>query len=151
MRTFVDDLRTAFEIDPGAPGIVMATLAGELHEMGALLATATAASDGWDVTYLGPNLPAEQIALVARQKAARAIGLSIVLPTDEAALDEELRKLRRHVSAGITVIVGGRGASKVSAALGDIDAIQVADLQQLRQVLRTLPPRIEEPAHVRAR
>jgi methanogenic corrinoid protein MtbC1 len=151
VRAFLDGMRANFEIPPGGPSIVMTTLAGEHHEMGALLATATAASDGWDVTYLGPNLPAEQIALVARQKAARIIGLSIVLPADEAALDEELRKLRRHVGAGVDVIVGGRGASKVSAALGDIDAIRVTDLHGLRQVLATLLPAVEEPNHVRTR
>ena len=108
VRAFLDGMRTTFEVPPGAPGIVMTTLAGELHEMGALLATTTAASDGWDVIYLGPNLPAEQIALVARQKAARVIGLSVVLPADAAVLDEELRKLRRHLGAEIAVIVGGR-------------------------------------------
>jgi len=146
VRAFLDNMRATFETAQGAPTIVMTTLSGELHEMGALLATATAAGDGWDVIYLGPNLPSEQIALVARQKDARAIGLSVVLPEDEAALAEELDKLRRHVGAGIPIIVGGRGAVIVSEALDEIDAIQVADLQEFRQVLGALLLVTEEPA-----
>ena len=151
VRAFVDDMRAKFDSAHGAPAIVLTTLAGELHEMGALLATATAAGDGWDVTYLGPNLPSEQIALVARQKGARAIGLSVVLPEDAAALAEELHKLRRHVGPGISIIVGGRGAETVSEAVDEIAAIQVSDLQGLRQVLRTLWPSAEEPTGADAR
>jgi DNA-binding transcriptional MerR regulator/methylmalonyl-CoA mutase cobalamin-binding subunit len=146
IRAFIDDMRAEFEVTAGAPSVVMTTLAGELHELGALIATATAASDGWDVTYLGPNLPAEQIALVARQKGSRAIGLSIVLPEDDESLAEELHMLRRHVGTGISIIVGGRGASAASAALEEIDAIQAADLRELRQILSRLLPTVEGAA-----
>ena len=45
-----------------APGIVVTTPAGQTHEFGALFAAATAASEGWRVTYLGPDLPADDIA-----------------------------------------------------------------------------------------
>jgi len=151
VRAFVDDMMSALEVTTGAPAIVMTTLAGELHELGTLLAAATAAGDGWDVAYLGPNLPAEQIALVARQKGARAIGLSLVFPENEAALGDELSRLRRHIGPGIAIIAGGRGVATVSETLDDIDAIRVADLQELRQILLTVMPAAEEPVGDHAR
>jgi DNA-binding transcriptional MerR regulator len=146
VRAFVDDMRSALEVATGAPAVVMTTLAGELHELGALLAAATAAGDGWDVTYMGPNLPAEQIALGARQKGAQAIGLSLVFQENETALGEELHRLRRHVGPGIAIIAGGRRAATVSEILDEIGAIQVADLQELRQALVAVLPVAEEPA-----
>src|SRR5687767_14424485 len=41
---------------PGAPSLVVATPAGERHEIGAVLAAAAAAAEGWRVTYLGADL-----------------------------------------------------------------------------------------------
>jgi methanogenic corrinoid protein MtbC1 len=44
-----------------APKILVTTPQGQLHELGALIVSAVASTEGWNVTYLGPNLPAEEI------------------------------------------------------------------------------------------
>ena len=62
LRTFIQDLRDAHNISSDAPKLLVTTPATERHELGALLATATATDSGWDVTYLGPDLPAAEIA-----------------------------------------------------------------------------------------
>jgi methanogenic corrinoid protein MtbC1 len=138
VRGFLDNMRHSQEIKPGAPVIVMTTLAHEFHELGALLASAIAAGHGWDVTYLGPNLPAEDIALVARQKDARAVGLSIVNPEIGSSVREELHKLRRHLGPGRPIIVGGQGSSSVSETVTEIEAVRVENLIGLLQVLDSL-------------
>jgi DNA-binding transcriptional MerR regulator len=138
IRAFLDDMRDDYDIAPDAPVCVIATLSAELHELGALLAAAMAAADGWDLAYLGPNLPAEEIALVARQKGALAVGLSIVYPEAGSDVSAELRKLRRHVGPGIALIAGGHGATAVADTLEEIDAVRVEDLDELRQVLGSI-------------
>jgi methanogenic corrinoid protein MtbC1 len=67
VRSFVGSLNGAFNTLSLAPAIVVTTPAGQLHEIGALLAAAAAASDGGHVTYLGPSLPASEIAAAAAQ------------------------------------------------------------------------------------
>ena len=51
-----------------APRMIVSTPIGQLHELGALLAAIMAELKGWQVTYLGTNLPAEEIAAGARAR-----------------------------------------------------------------------------------
>ncbi|NIP80239.1 MAG: transcriptional regulator, partial [Gemmatimonadetes bacterium] len=45
--------------------MLVATPAGDRHEIGALLVAAAALGTGWDVVYLGADLPASEIAVAA--------------------------------------------------------------------------------------
>ena len=77
--------------------LVVATPAGQIHELGALLVGAAAANLGWHVTYLGASLPAAEIAGAARQNRARAVALSLVYPEDDPRLEGELTRLRESL------------------------------------------------------
>ena len=59
---FLETLAPAYAPGPGAPCMVATTPAGIHHEIGAALVAATSRLEGWRTTYLGPNLPAEEIA-----------------------------------------------------------------------------------------
>jgi DNA-binding transcriptional MerR regulator/methylmalonyl-CoA mutase cobalamin-binding subunit len=125
----------------GAPGIVVTTPAGQVHEIGALLAAATAATEGWRVTYLGPDLPAEDIAAAAAQTGARIIALSVIFPLDEPTVHEQLRLLRRLVDPTVHIVVGGGGADSYRATLDRLGLRTVDTLTDLRTLLRaTAPP-----------
>lgn len=142
VRSFLGGMRGAFHTDPTAPHLVVTTPARQHHELGALIAAATAAGEGWQVTYLGPDLPPEEIAAAAVQKGARAVALSLTYPPDDLLLVDELRRLRRLLGARVVVIVGGRAAAGYGAVLDDIGALVVEDLAGLRQelaALRTIP------------
>jgi len=132
---FIDRLRQAREIAPGAPRLLVTTPVGERHELGALLAAATATDAGWQVTYLGPDLPAAEIAAAARQRGARAIGLSLVRPFEADVIRDELRTLRRHLGDSTGVIIGGRAAPDFEDTATEIGAVTVADLVGLKPAL----------------
>ncbi len=102
------------------------------------MAATTAASEGWRVTYLGPDLPAEDIAVAAREGGARAVALSIVYPKDGQALAEQLRVLRRELPAATAIIVGGQGAVAYRSIVAEIDAVDLPDLVALRAMLAEL-------------
>lgn len=87
IRVFLGHAARSFSASEGAPVIVVGTPSGQLHELGALLAGATAANLGWSVTYVGASLPAAEIAGAARQNRARAVALSLVYPEDDARLE----------------------------------------------------------------
>jgi len=135
-----------FEPVESAPSIVVGTPAGHRHELGALAAAVVAASEGWRVHYLGPDLPAADVALAAHRCGARAVALSLVYPGSDARVDEELRRLRRELPAGIPVLVGGAAAGSYGPTLEEIGAVRLEGYGSLQAVLE----RLAQEAAVRA-
>jgi DNA-binding transcriptional MerR regulator/methylmalonyl-CoA mutase cobalamin-binding subunit len=141
IHVFLSSLARHATIEPEAPALIVTTPARQLHEIGALMVAATAAHEGWKVTYLGPNLPAEEIALAAEVNNATAVAVSIVYPGDDAALPDELLKLGellKLLPAPAVLLVGGRAAASYTVTLDVIGAIRIADMQSLRLQLQTL-------------
>ncbi len=138
VRTLLGNICQGSDISASMPNLVVATPRGQLHEIGALIAGTTAASQGWQVTYLGPNLPAEEIIGCAVQNGAKAIGLSIIYPTDDPHLANELRKLRRGIQEHVALFVGGSGASAYSPVISSIGAVRINDMPTFRTQLAAL-------------
>jgi len=118
--------------------VVVATPVGQVHEFGALVVAAAAAAEGWRVTYLGTDLPAEDIAEAAARTRARAVALSVVFPAGDATLEDKLRRLRALLPKDVTLAVGGAAASAYRAVLNEIGAARLDDLEAFRAQLRTL-------------
>jgi DNA-binding transcriptional MerR regulator/methylmalonyl-CoA mutase cobalamin-binding subunit len=116
---------------------IAVTPAGELHEIGALMAAATAAACGWKVLYLGPSLPAQDIAAAATTSGARVILLSLVLDGGSATVREVelLAGLVGPVGGqDVRILVGGRAAPHYAGPLrrggcelpGDLAGLRVS-------------------------
>ena len=118
-----------------APELVVATPAGELHELGALIVAASARDLGWYVTYLGPNLPVEEIAACAIARNATAVALSVVYPDGCPVITEKLRRIRDLLPSGMRLIVGGRSAESYRAILPDLAIQWVSCLHGLDDAL----------------
>ena len=138
IRTFLANISKPFAITDTAPGIVISTPVGQLHELGAVLASASASSLGWRVTYLGINLPASEIAGAIVQNKARVLGLSIVFPENDPNLSDELRRLRSFLPDHVKIVVGGRASNAYQAALKDIGAYVCMDINEYYGVLERL-------------
>lgn len=130
VRSFLGS--TMGEANHGSPVFLAATPARQRHELGALLATTSAAAEGWRVLYLGPDLPPEEIAAAALHQDARVVALSLVYPPDDALLRDELRRLRRLLDPRTELIVGGRASSAYADVLQEIGALRLDDLRELR-------------------
>jgi DNA-binding transcriptional MerR regulator/methylmalonyl-CoA mutase cobalamin-binding subunit len=100
-----------------APCVVVTTPAHELHEIGALFAAVAASAAGWRVEYLGPNLPAGEVALAARRCVASAVALSVARPVRDSAVAAELKELRKLLPRKIPIFLGGDGAGRYAAAI----------------------------------
>ena len=120
----------------GAPHLLLATPAGEQHKMGAVLAATAAAAEGWRVTYLGPDLPAAEIAGAAVAAAARVVGVSVVYLRDRDRVLEELRTVRSRLPASVPLLAGGAGAVALGPELYGSGVHVVEDLSELRAALR---------------
>lgn len=138
LKVFLGRTAGQFAASAAAPFIIIATPAGQLHELGAVMINAAAAQIGWQTIYLGASLPAAEIAGAAVQAKALAIGLSIVYPEDDPNLPDELVRLRRFLPAGVSILVGGRGAPAYKDALSRIGAMQPEDLDAFCRELDAL-------------
>ena len=138
VRSFLGSMHGGYNAEAAAPHVVVTTPARQHHELGALLAAATASGEGWQVTYLGPELPPEEIAAAALQKDARAVALSITYPPDDPLLMDELRRLRRLLDSRTALIVGGRSSHAYTQVLQEIGAHHVGDLADFRRELQAL-------------
>lgn len=146
LRTFLAHAARGFAADADAPRLVVATPAGQLHELGALLVAALAANLGWRITYLGASLPAPEIAGAAVQNRARAVALSLVYPADDAKLGAELVRLRELLPPEVAVVVGGRALSAYRPVLdriGAFSADELADVGGTLDRLRQPPARVQ--------
>lgn len=149
VRSFLGGMQGAYHPEVSAPHLIVTTPARQRHELGALLAAATAAGEGWQVTYLGPDLPPEEIAAAARQTQARAVALSITYPPDDPLLGDDLRRLRRLLEPETALVVGGRSWPAYAPVLEEIGAFLVDDLGALRRGINKLraPGFAGEPGH----
>ena len=138
VRVFLGQAARPFAGADQSPVLVVATPAGQLHELGALLVGATASNLGWHVTYLGASLPAPEIAGAARQSRARAVALSLVYPEDDPKLAGELTSIRQSLPQEVPLLVGGRAMPAYRDALEQIDATLIGDLMQLGSALDNL-------------
>ena len=138
VRSFLGGMYHAFDVPATAPHLLVTTPPRQRHELGALMAAAVAAGEGWRVTYLGPDLPPEEIAAAAREKGVPAVALSLVYPPDDPLLADELRRLRRLLGPSIAVIAGGRACQAYGPVLDEIGAVRVVDLPGLRRELDRL-------------
>ena len=102
------------------------------------MVAAVAAGEGWRATYLGPDLPPEEIAAAATEKGAQVVALSLLYPPDDPGLADDLRRLRRLLSPSTALLAGGRACPAYGAVLDEIGAIRVPDLPTLRRELDRL-------------
>lgn len=133
VRSQLGALLRLFRSDPAAPLAVATTPAGELHEFGALLAAITAAMAGFRVVYLGPNLPADEIASSVRMGAADAVLLSVVSLEPDLARNEIIAVSER-LPPHVHLVLGGRGTLDLAAEL-PLGVVVARDLTGLEQWL----------------
>jgi DNA-binding transcriptional MerR regulator/methylmalonyl-CoA mutase cobalamin-binding subunit len=138
IRVFLGHAAKPFAGTESAPVLVVATPAGQMHELGALLVGAAAANLGWHVTYLGASLPAAEIAGAAKQNRARAVALSLVYPEDDPRLEGELTLLRELLPPEVELLTGGRAMPAYLDAIEKIGAVQMNDLANLSSTLDDL-------------
>ncbi len=101
----------ANESGPSLGRILMATVEGDIHDIGKNIVCTLLENHGFEVIDLGKNVPAARILEVAMAKDVDAVGLSALMTTTLQQMDITLRKLRE---AGIRVfsMVGGAVVSQ---------------------------------------
>ncbi len=135
VKVFLGELTRQYSTPLNAPRIIVATPLGQLHELGAVMAAASAANLGWRAIYLGPSLPAHEIAGAALRNEAGAVALSIVYPEDDPHLAQELTDLARLLPPTTRILAGGRAARGYFATLVRLGALYADSIEEFGEQL----------------
>jgi hypothetical protein len=103
------------------------------------MAVAAAEEVGWNVTYLGANLPAEEIGQSVRGLGVDAVAVGVVYLDDEGAAADEIRAIRKHVGAETPIIVGGVAATALAEVIDEVGGKLVGDIDEFGQQLGLIP------------
>jgi methylmalonyl-CoA mutase cobalamin-binding subunit len=131
----VEAMRTVRPV-PGAPRLLVATPAGSHHVIAAAMAGAIAAAEGWDVFFLGGDLPAAEIADAARTRAVNAVALSVLYTDDPERLAADVLALRDRLPRATPLLLGGRAVVRAADALARPGIALGATLDDLRTMLQ---------------
>ena len=114
--------------------LVIATVKGDVHDIGKNIVKVVVQSHGFSVTDLGKDVPKETVLEAARNEHPDAVGLSALMTTTVDSMKETIEHLRAN---GITcpIIVGGAVmtpdiASAIGATYYSKDALETAHLMQ---------------------
>jgi DNA-binding transcriptional MerR regulator len=117
------------------PLLVFATPSGERHELGLLAAALCAQERGARVLFLGPDLPAAEVARALRDAGGADAVVVAVVSLDAPAARRALAELRRTVPGDVPIWVGGSRA----ASLPDTPGVRrLADLDDLEAQVELL-------------
>jgi methanogenic corrinoid protein MtbC1 len=129
LRTMLGNMMRLFRPSSPAMKMILATPAGESHEFGILAAAMLASLAGVEPVYLGPNLPAREIADAARRTSANVVALSITFPSDTT--QDELNNLAEAMPEDAELWVGGAGSTKLDLTRFGRKTLWIQDLPAL--------------------
>ncbi|WP_346663588.1 homocysteine S-methyltransferase family protein [uncultured Merdimonas sp.] len=101
-NAFSDQEREAKE----RPVVILATVKGDIHDIGKNIVKVLLENYSFDVRDLGKDVPAEVIVKAAVEEDVKLVGLSALMTTTVASMEETIRLLRRE-KPDCKVMVGG--------------------------------------------
>ena len=107
------------EADRGT--VVMATVKGDVHDLGKNIVSALLSNSGFKLIDLGKDVDADTIVRTALEKEADIVGLSALMTTTMTQIDKVIKKLREAGSEA-RVIVGGAAVTEDYATSAGADA-----------------------------
>ena len=87
--------------------IVIATVEGDVHDIGKNIVSTMLQSYGFHILDLGKNVPAKEVLAAVQKTGARLLGLSALMTTTVPFMRDTIALVRREYTAPITVMVGG--------------------------------------------
>ncbi|MCL1844999.1 MAG: homocysteine S-methyltransferase family protein [Defluviitaleaceae bacterium] len=86
--------------------IVLATVQGDIHDIGKNIVRTLLENYNFEVFDLGKNVPPEEVVEAVLRENARLVGLSALMTTTVASMEETIARLRRDAPAA-KIMVGG--------------------------------------------
>jgi len=115
--------------------IVMATVHGDVHEIGKNIVITMLENSGFEVVDLGTNVPPQRVVEAAKEEKADIVGLSALMTTTLPAMEETIKAIR-EAGLDVPVIVGGAVVTPEYAK--SIGGIYGGDAQEAVKIVKKL-------------
>lgn len=138
MRNLLGGLIRLQRAGDGAHRILLTTPAGELHEFGILAAGMLAAAHGFQVDYLGPNLPAREILNACARRVPDAVVLGIMETNVTDAVRNEVNGLAAGLPPAVELWLGGSGARATVDSSPGTNIFVLSDMNDFERHLARL-------------
>ncbi len=97
---------------------VVTAAANEYHETGARMVSDFLESDGWDVAYLGSNVPVEEMVGFVKDNHPFLLAVSVAMPFNLFPAKQAIARIKNDPAlAGLKIMVGGLAYNYIPDAL----------------------------------
>lgn len=107
---------------PAKGTVVVATLEGDVHDLGKNILKMVLTADGYRVVDCGKDCPVEQLVATAKQEGARAVCVSGLI-TSLIPLVRQVKSSLAQAGLGIPVVAGGAALKMASAENLNVDCV----------------------------
>ena len=111
-----DSMGTSEAIKKGR--VVIATVKGDIHDIGKNIVKTVMANYGYDMVDLGRDVPPEVIVEPVRREDIRLVGLSALMTTTLPAMEETVRQLKQLPNPPAIMLGGAVVTAEYAAKLG---------------------------------
>lgn len=126
-----DIIKATMKEGGGGPKFVIATVKGDIHDIGKNIVKTLLENYGFSVIDLGKDVPPARIVEACKETGAKLVGLSALMTTTVGSMEETIKALRVECP-GVLVCVGGAVmtqtyADKIGADFFGKDAMATVD------------------------
>jgi methanogenic corrinoid protein MtbC1 len=106
--------------------LVMTGVQGELHQVGANMVADVLEADGWDVLFLGTNVPAEGVIQAIRQQQPDLFGISSTMFFNIPKVIRLVEAVRKEFGDSVRIMLGGGAFRGLPELPGELVGCMVA-------------------------
>ncbi len=118
--------------------IIVGSVEGELHQVGAKMVCDTFEMYGWEALYLGADTPTAELLRTVRELRPDAVGLSLSVYQHLGALETAIGLIRTEFP-DLPLLIGGQGLREVGPTVATDPGVHyVADLSGLERFIARL-------------
>jgi methanogenic corrinoid protein MtbC1 len=112
--------------------MVVTGVAGELHQIGANLVADAMEANGWNMHFLGTNLPHSSVLAAVEESSADVLCISTTIVANLPSVSELVRAVRTKLSGRTPQIVLGGGAYRLATRFAhDLGAMEpITDIRR---------------------
>jgi len=124
---------------PARGRMVITGVEGEHHQVGPNMVADVLESAGWDVRFLGANVPTASVAQAMKDHNADVLGISATMLSSLPGVRKLIEAVRAIGDREVKIILGGRAFSANPALYKELGAVGVAgDIREALRLAKTL-------------
>jgi len=139
IRNCLSNLSTSFRsVKEDGPRLLIGSLIAEYENLDTLMHIIIAQNIGWDVTYVGNNIPHDELTYMANKISVHTMVIALNNPRDIARKTYEIKTIKENADQKDNIVLIGAQAGVYRQIADDVRAVVSQDLSSFRLTLERL-------------